>query len=150
MSVFQAFESKTLELHDFYFTGDDYRYRFQHEAKIRFIKILREQFNSGVKYNGRLLKWNTVIEEKTSEIGRYLIDRTKDLNFAEPSHTFERTDNRAIREAILRLTQAEAKKLGIDKSTLYTLRQHARSERPFRLYGKVRGKLMPIVSDPKR
>jgi hypothetical protein len=28
LSVIQAFESSTLDLHDFYFTGDDYRYRF--------------------------------------------------------------------------------------------------------------------------
>jgi CRISPR-associated protein Cas1 len=37
VSVIQAFESRALELSDFYFTGDDYRYRFETQAKQRFI-----------------------------------------------------------------------------------------------------------------
>lgn len=56
LSVIQAFESRMLELRDFYFTGDDYRYRFEPEVKRRFIQVLREQFNSGVRYKGRVLK----------------------------------------------------------------------------------------------
>ena len=39
LSVIQAFESKTLELRDFYFTGDDYRYRFEvklNDVSLRF------------------------------------------------------------------------------------------------------------------
>jgi len=68
LSVIQAFESNTLDLNDFCFTGDDYRYRFEHEAKVRFIKLLREQFNSGVKYKGRVLKWDRVIAEKVNEL----------------------------------------------------------------------------------
>ena len=56
MSVIHAFESKTLELHDFYFTDDYYRYRFELDAKLRFIGILRERFDSGVVYKGRILK----------------------------------------------------------------------------------------------
>ena len=37
-----------LDLPDFYFTGDDYRYRFEPEAKRRILDLLRERFNSGV------------------------------------------------------------------------------------------------------
>src|SRR5208337_4046247 len=83
LAVIQAFESKTLELHDFYFTGDDYRYRFEQEAKRRFIELLRERFNSGVKYKGRVLKWDTVIQEKATELGRYLNGRSPRLDFSE-------------------------------------------------------------------
>jgi CRISPR-associated protein Cas1 len=72
LSVVQAFESKTLELHDFYFTGDDYRYRFELDAKRRFIEVLRARFNSGVVYKGRVTKWDTIVQEKTSELARYI------------------------------------------------------------------------------
>jgi CRISPR-associated protein Cas1 len=58
LSVIQAFESKTLELRDFYFTGDNYRYRFESDAKQRFIDLIRERFNSGASHKGRLLKWD--------------------------------------------------------------------------------------------
>ena len=127
LSVIQAFESKTLELHDFYFTGDDYRYRFEPEAKRRFIEVLRERFNSGVTYKGRVLKWDTVIQEKTNELGEILEwSNHRRLDFSEPAPVLERTDNRAVREAILSLTQSEARKRGIGKSTLHYLRKRSK------------------------
>jgi hypothetical protein len=72
VTVMEAFESGVLDLPDFYFTGDDYRYRFEPEARHRFLDLLREHFNMGAKYNGYALKWDTVIEQKTIEFGRYL------------------------------------------------------------------------------
>jgi hypothetical protein len=62
LAVIQVFESGKLDLQHFYFTGDDYSFRFDPEAKSMFIGLLREQFNSGVKYRGHLLKWDTVIQ----------------------------------------------------------------------------------------
>jgi CRISPR-associated protein Cas1 len=144
LSVVQAFESGALDLKDFYFTGDDYRYRFEPEAKRRFIEVLREQFNSGVKYKGRVLKWDTVIQEKTNELGTYLNGRSGRLDFSEPAPIFERTDNRAVREAILQLTQSEARKRGIGKSTLHYLRKNARSTRPFRVNARIRESLSAV------
>jgi CRISPR-associated protein Cas1 len=141
LSVIHAFESGMLDLHDFFFTGDDYRYRFEPEAKVRFIGVLRERFNSGVKYRRRVLKWDTVIEQKTLELSRFLVGKFSRLDFIEPSPTLERFDNMEFRERIKVLTCEEAKKAGIDKSTLYTLRQHARKESPFKLYRKTLEKL---------
>jgi CRISPR-associated protein Cas1 len=140
--VIQAFESTTLELHDFYFTGDDYRYCFEAEAKRRFIEVLREQFNSGVSYKSRVLQWDTVIEEKTSELGRYLNGGMQRLDFTEPTPVLEMTASRAVREAILNLTQAEARKRGIGKTTLHYLKKRARTTRPLRTYAPVLGRLL--------
>ena len=137
LSVIQAFESKTLELHDFYFTGDDYRYRFEPEAKQRFIEVLRERFNSGVKYKGRILKWDTVIEQKTNELGRFLTGKSSTLDFVEPAPKLERPDNRELRAKILTLTQSRGKQLGIGKSTLHYMRKRASHSRQFELYQKV-------------
>jgi len=130
-----------LELHDFYFTGDDYRYKFEAEAKQRFIEVLRERFNSGVNYKGRVLKWDTVIQEKANELGRYLNGRMQRLDFTEPTPNLERTDNRAIRQAILSLTQSEASKRGIEKSTLHYLRRNAEDSRSFVVYRRTRDRL---------
>ena len=75
VTVMQAFESGLVDLWGF-FTGDDYRYRFEIEAKRRFFDFLREQFNVGAGYNGRVLKWDTVVEQKAMELGRYLNRRS--------------------------------------------------------------------------
>jgi CRISPR-associated protein Cas1 len=142
LSVVQAFESGALDLHDFYFTADDYRYRFEVEAKERFIGLLRNKFNTGVSYKGRVLKWNTVIEHKIEELARFLIERSASIGFIEPTPRPERTDDRILRAAILDLTQAEARRHGIGKSTLHSLRNKARSPSSFRTYSGVRKKLL--------
>jgi CRISPR-associated protein Cas1 len=142
VSVFQGFESGALDLLDFYFTGDDYRYRFELDAKRRFIQILRGHFNLGVKYKARVLKWDTVIQEKTNELGKCLKGRSPRLDFSEPAPILERTDNREVREMILRLTHSDARKRGIGKSTLHYLRKNAETSHDFRIYRETRNKLV--------
>jgi CRISP-associated protein Cas1 len=141
VTVMDAFESGVLDLPDFYFTGDDYRYRFEPEAKERFLEFLREQFNSGVRYKGRGLKWDTVIEQKTVEFGRYLAGRNGTLDFSEPSPSLPRAECGDLRTRILSLSQAKAKRLGIGKSTLHHLRKNVRSRRSFRVYQSTRERL---------
>jgi CRISPR-associated protein Cas1 len=85
VAVMDAFESKVLDLPDFYFTGGDYNYRFEPEVKQRFPDLLRERFNAGVGYDDRVLKWDTVIERKAMELARYLAGRSGKLNLCEPS-----------------------------------------------------------------
>ena len=141
VAVMEAFESGVLDLPDFYFTGDDYRYRFEPEAKERFLNLLRERFNSGVTYKGRVFKWDTVIEQKTVELSQYLIHRTGRLDFSQPFPGLRRTDNLELRRQILSLSQSEALRLGIGKSTLHYLRGSARGEHSFEVYGKVHKRL---------
>ncbi len=141
ISVIQAFESGVLDLPDFYFTGDDYRYRFEPEAKHRFIGILRERFNSGVSYKGRALKWDTVIEHKANELGHFLTGKLSTIDFVEPALKLERQDNRELRAKILTLTASRARRLGIGKSTLHYLRQRAIATSSFEVYSPVFARL---------
>jgi CRISPR-associated protein Cas1 len=143
VAVVEAFESKVLDLPDFYFMGDDYRYRFEIEAKRRFLDLLRERFNTGAKYNGRVLKWDTIIERKAAELGRYLSGGTDRLSFSEPSPSLHRIDDAELRRRILSLSQSNARKLGIGKSTHHSLRKNARSERSFKVYRRTLGRLEP-------
>jgi len=97
-------------------------------------------FDSGVRYKG-VLKWDTVIEQKALELGRYLVGKSRFLNFSEPSPTLERSDSRELRGKILALAQSEAKRRGIGKSTLHYLRKNATNERSFTVYRKIRKRL---------
>ena len=141
LTVIKAFESGWLNPEDFAFTRDDFLYRIETDGRRRLLHLLRERFNSGIGYKGRSLKWDTVIEEKTNELARYLNGRSSTLSFEEPAPVLQRTDNRAVREAILTLTQAEAEKHGIGKSTLHYLRKRAEGEHSFRICAKVREKM---------
>jgi CRISPR-associated protein Cas1 len=141
VAVMEAFESRILDLPNFYFTGDDYRYRFERETKKRFLDLLRERFNSGVRYKGRALKWDTVIEQKAIELGRYLVGRSKSLDFLKPSSKIIRIGDRELRRRIMNPSNVDARRLGIGKSTLCYTRNRARGERSFEVYRTTQGKL---------
>jgi len=142
VTVMEAFESRVLDLPDFYFIGDDYRYRFESEAKQRFLDLLRERFNASVRYNARMLKWDTVIEQKTVELGRYLTDRSGKLDFSGPSPNLRRVDDKYLRRRILSLAQSEVRKSGIGKSTFHYLREKARSQGSFTVGTRTRAILL--------
>jgi CRISPR-associated protein Cas1 len=137
VTVMDAFESGVLDLPEFYFTGDEYRYRFVPEAKQRFLDLLRERFNSSIEYKGRALKWDTVIEHKTVELGRYLIGRSSSVDFSEPSPELPRTDSQELRRRILILSHLDAERRAIGKSTLHYLKKRARKMRELRIYAPV-------------
>ena len=122
VATIEAFESGRLDMKDFYFMGDDYRYRIQVEAKRRFLELLKDCFNSGVGYKGKTWKWDTVILNKTHELGQFLLGKSGSLDFIEPAPSLVRGDSRNVRERILKLTASEARRLGISKSTLHYLR----------------------------
>ena len=104
VTVLDAFESSLLDLKDFYFLGDDYRYRLDVEAKRRFLALLKERFNEGTRYRGGIRKWDTIIQLKTLELARYLTGKSKDVNFVEPSPNLVRNDSRELRSRILQLS----------------------------------------------
>jgi len=141
VTTIEAFESGTVDLKDFYFTGDDYRYHIEIEAKRRYLQLLRDRFNSGVSYKGRVLKWDTVIEQKTMELARYLTGKSKVLDLSGPKTVLDRTDSLELRKRILSLSMSEAQKLGIEKSTLHYLCRNASTDRSFKVYRKIYEKL---------
>ena len=147
LAVIQSFETGKLDTSSFYFAEQDYSYHFQLDAKGRFLDTLREQFHSRVNYKAKPMRWDTVIREKTVELGRYLTNASTGLDFSEPNPILQRAENEAVRKAILTLTQSEAKERGICKSTLHYLRRRARSERSFRIYGKVMEKIDSPAQD---
>jgi hypothetical protein len=99
--------------------------------KQRYIDLIREHFNAGVAYKGRVLKWDTVIEQKTKESAQFLIGKLRSIEFVEPASKLERNDNPELRGKILCLTTSQARKCGVGKSTLHYLRMRAERNRSF-------------------
>jgi CRISPR-associated protein Cas1 len=142
LATIQAFESGILDLKDFYFTGDNYSYKIEIEAKRRFLQLLKDRFNSGVSYKGCVLKWDKVIEQKTMELARYLTRKSNILDLLEPKPELKRTDSLGLRRRILGLSHSEAQRLGIGKSSLHYLRKKAKSENSFKAHKRVVRRVM--------
>ena len=124
-----------------FFRTDDYVLRLRPEAMRKLIDTLRPRFNSTVSYKGKNYSWDTVIQMKAQELANYIQEKRKEVNFDQPSPVLLRDDLQAIRNYILSLTTAEARKHGVGKSTLHDLRKHARNPEPFRVYKKVANRL---------
>jgi len=90
LTVMEMFTSNQLDLKDFYFTGDDYTYRFEHDAKLRFIHQLIDHFQKPVQINGEGHSWSMVIQQKTRALGEFLLEPKRELDFIEPSPLLER------------------------------------------------------------
>ena len=111
VATIEAFESGVLDMKDFYFTGDNYRYRIDIEAKTGFLELLKAKFNAGVKYRGKTWKWDTIVLNKTQELSRFLMGKSESLNFLEPAPMLEASHSRDPRERILALPIVQAKKV---------------------------------------
>jgi len=140
-TVLRMVLSRTFSWDDFYFTGEDYRLRIKPPLLERYVELLREQFNSGVVYGGKRLMWDTVIFSKCQELTRYLLGKPATFDLASPRSVLERSDTRELRKRILAFSQRDARKTGIDSSTLHYLRRNARSHDSFKIYERVRQKL---------
>jgi len=97
--------------------------------------------NSKVEYKGRNYSWDTVMQLKTRELTRYVTGRTEELGFTKPSPKSESDDCRELRERILNLNVSEARTIGIGKTTLWYLRDRARTRKPLRFYKKVKNRI---------
>ena len=140
VTTIEAFESDALDVKDFYFKGDDYRYHIEIEAKRRFLELLKNRFNSGVKYRGKAWKWDTVILNKTQELARFLQDKSRQVEFSlSPVRVYREAIQRSFAGESL---SARAKKLGIGKGTLNNLRENAEQNEPFRIYKPIMSKLV--------
>lgn len=89
----------------------------------------------------RLGNGTQVILNKTQELARFLLDKSKQIDFIDPRLSLQRIDTRELRKRILELTQKEAKGLGIGKSTLHYLRKNARNNGSFKIYEKEANRL---------
>ena len=68
------------------------------------------QFRSNLQIQG--LKWDTIIEQKTNELG-HLVGKCTKLNLTEPTPILARNDSQIMRDKILQITQTQSEKLGI-------------------------------------
>jgi CRISPR-associated protein Cas1 len=73
LTVMQAFQSGTLNSESFNFGEHDYRLAFQDEPKVRFVRALRERFGTRIEYRGKRVTWYSLIEQKSAELGRFLL-----------------------------------------------------------------------------
>jgi CRISPR-associated protein Cas1 len=124
-----------------FYRMDNYVLRLRPEAVKRLIDALRIRFNSPVRHGTKYYNWDTVIRMEAQELSNYVLSKRSGLDFEEPKPTLHRTDSEAIRNQIMSMTTAKARKRGLRKNTLWCLQKRVRTGKSFEIYSPVMGKL---------
>jgi hypothetical protein len=136
IKLYSCVEDETFGKTDFFLT-DNYVLRLGPLAIKKLLEQLRLSFSSRVRYKQRSYSWDTVIQLKGQELGRYLLHKDNELDFINPQLDFNTVDSKIVRDKMISMTVSNARKIGIGKSTLWYLHRRAQANRPLKTYRKV-------------
>ena len=141
VAVISALEKKVFTNKDFIRT-ENYIIRLRPDGVKKLMAELNWQFTRTTKYRNRNEKWENIIVMKGQELGQYIVGKHKTLDLSDPRPILRRDDNEEMRQRILDMGWYEWEKMGYSKGSLHYLKKNAKSDKPFRIYEKVRRKLI--------
>jgi len=141
VTVIESLEYDRFSKRDFY-RLDNYVLRLKPEAVKKLLDALRIKFNCPVRYKDKLYGWDVIMRLKAQELAAFIINKRATISFEEPCPVLQRDDSETVREAILSLSAADARKLGIRRNTLWYSQQRVESQKPFRVYRKFKAKIL--------
>src|SRR5208282_756193 len=140
-TVIECLEYDQFSRKDFY-RLDNYVLRLKPEAVKKLLDALRLKFNSPVRYRNKLYGWDVVLKLKAQELAAFILEKRSAVSFEEPRPVLQRDDSKTVREVILSLSAADARGLGIRRNTLWYALQRVKSQKSFRVYRKLKTKIL--------
>ncbi len=140
-AVIECLERNYFSKKDFY-RLDNYVLRLKPEAVKKLLDVLRIKFNSPVRYKNKFYGWDVIMRLKAQELAALILNKRATLSFEEPRPVLQREDSEALRDAILSMSAADARKQGIRRNTLWYAQQRVKSRNPFTVYRKVKAKIL--------
>jgi CRISPR-associated protein Cas1 len=145
ISVIGALERKEFSRKDFILT-DNYNIRLRPDATKKLIELVNGQLSSRVSYKNRSWEWRSVIHQKAGELVECLDGKRTSVDFITPYPVITRDDSEELRSKILSIGYNDWMKAGNSKGSLHYLKKNAMSEKPFKVYGKMKEKLDRTLS----
>ncbi len=143
LAIISGLEKDIFNKKDFIRT-ENYNIKLRSSGAKKLIKEFEAQINKKVYYRNNWYSWHYIILLKTQELAQYLIGKRKELKFDLPKMELERIDTLKLREKILKIPYSKTKKLGMSKGTLWYLKHNANSDKPFKVYRKVRERMKKL------
>lgn len=140
LSVIQLLEEKKLGKKDFIVT-ENYHIRLREATAKMLIEKIRLNFNRKVSYKGKNYAYDTIYQDNVQKLANFLTDKNRELSFEIPSVKCERNDDMELRAKLMEIQLKDAKKLGLNKSTLWYIQKNIRKGKKIELYDKVKAKL---------
>ena len=141
LTIIELVEDRKVKPEDFE-TTVDYKVRVKEDAGHRVVERLSQNFKHTVHVGRQNVQYDTVLDRDVRQLARFFLGDTKNVNFSCP---FSACDSKVDAELVRRLLTMdvkERKERGISKTTYHYIRKHAIAGEPFRLYGKIREKVL--------
>lgn len=141
LSVIQLLEEKKLKKSDFIIT-ENYHIRLRENTAKMLVGKINQNFNLKVLYKDRKNhSYHNILVDNVQNLANFISEKRKQFDFNIPKINLQRNDNLQIREKILNMTSEEMKTLGINKSTLWSIKKNLKSGKRISIYDKVLSKI---------
>lgn len=135
-----ALEEKKLAKKDF-ITTENYHIRLKPDMAKLLIEKIRMNFNKKVSYKTKNYTYETIYRDNIQKLANYLTGKNKELSFEIQVLKYERNDDKELREKLMRIPLKDARKMGLNKSTLWYIQKNIREGKKIELYDKVNAKV---------
>ena len=138
-SVIESLETK-LKKSDF-ITTENYHIRLRPKTARLLIERIKENFNRRYEFRNKQYTLDNILYENVRLLSKYLLGKSKSLDFSIPEIRIERVDNKEIRSRIMSIDPQKRKELGINKSTLWYQQRKIKEGKEIKVYEKTRVKM---------
>lgn len=140
LSVIQLLEEMKLKKSDFIVT-DEYHVRLEEHTARMLIDKIKINFNARSPYKNKNVTNETILTDNIQQLANYIVDKNNALKFTIPKVDLSRNDDFELREFILNMRPEERRKLRINRSTLWYMRQNLLKGKKIKVYDKVKDKI---------
>lgn len=141
LSVIQMLEEKKLKKIDF-ITTENYHIRLREHTAQMLIARLKLNFNMSAPYKNKNYAYEHILMDNVQQLANYIMDKSKDLKFDIPEVKLSRDDGLELREFIMNMRPDERRKLGINRNTLWYMRENLKKGKKIKVYDKVKSKMI--------
>jgi len=144
VSVIQLLEEKKIKKSDFIIT-ENYHTRLGENVAKMLIEKINSNFNARYNYkNQKNYSYQIILQDNLQQLSNFISDKKKEFKIIIPTMSLDREDNLKLRERILSMNESERKKLGINKSTLWYIKNNLKKGKTVGIYDKVLSKIQTM------
>src|SRR3989475_237499 len=120
---------------DFIIT-ENYHIRLKEDIAKLLIEKIRINFNRKAPYKEKNYTYQNILYNNVQQLANFVSDNRKDIEFVIPKLEINRKDTISLKEKILSITPEDRKKLGMNKSTLWYMKNNIKKGKRIKLYRK--------------
>jgi len=141
LSVIELLEERKIRKSDFIIT-ENYHTRLRENTAKMLIKKINQNLNHKELYkNNKRYSYQNILHDHVQQLANFILGKQKHLELDIPKIKLERSDEIELKEKILNMTPQQQKELGINKSTLWYLKNNLTKGKKVVIYDKIKTKL---------